>query len=700
MKIRRNRWMSATVVGALACVLAVVQAAPPERSWTVYGGNPEMTLYSPLKQINRSNVTKLKVAWTFDAEEGGGYPETQPLMVKGVLYGITPRHKIIALDAVTGKPIWKFDSGVEARGPNRGVTYWESGNERILFASVKSFVYALDPGTGKAIPAFGKNGRIDLREGLGREPEEQTMNLTSPGVIYKDLLIVGGQTPENLPAPPGDIRAFEVRTGKLRWTFHTIPHPGEFGYETWPKDAWKYSGAATAWTGMALDEKRGIVFAPTGNPASSMYGADRTGDNLFSCTLLALDANTGKRLWHFQTVKHDIWDRDLPAPPTLVTVTHQGKKIDAVALTSKLGYLYLFDRVTGKSLFPLEEKSYPPSDVPGEVASPTQVLPTKPAPYARTHLTEDMLSRRTPEVYQRALEQFRKFRSDGLFTPLSVDRQTIMMPMMDGGAEWGGSAFDPATSIIYFNSNDVAFAPNLVENTIARSVRQIYLNSCAGCHGDSRQGSQDFPALTRLQEEKVTQQAVIALVRKGSGRMPSFPNLTDQQVQALAQYVLSGENIELQTAASSAGTPKYRFGGGRPFVDSEGYPAIAPPWGTLNAINLNTGDYVWRIPFGEYPELAAKGMKNTGTTNYGGPLLTAGGILFIGATNFDNKFRAFDKRDGKLLWETTLPFGGNATPITYEIGGKQYVAIYAGGGGKFGRRDGKGGGVYVAFALP
>lgn len=696
----------AAVLLAVVCVFAVTRAAMPatpkgERDWPVYGGGSDLKLYSPLNQINRSNVAKLKVAWSYDAEDGPGYPETQPLMIRGVLYGLTPKHKAVALNAATGKLLWQFDSGVEARGPNRGVTYWESGEDRRILASAKSFIYALDAKTGKIIPTFGKDGRIDLREGLGRDPETQTMNLTTPGVIYKDLLIVGGQTPENLPAPPGDIRAFEVKTGKLRWTFHTIPHPGEFGYETWPKDAWTYSGASTAWTGMALDEKRGIVFAPTGNPASFAYGADRIGDNLFSCTLLALNAETGQRIWHFQAVKHDIWDRDLSSPPTLVTVTHKGKRIDAVALTSKQGFLYLFERATGKPLFPLEEKEYPPSDVPGEQTAATQVLPTKPAPFARTHLTEDMLSNRTPEIHQWALERFRTFRGGGPFVPFGLNKETIFMPGPDGGAEWGGSAFDPTTGLLYVNSNDVAFTPSIVENKAAASGRQIYLNNCASCHGASREGSpSQFPALTRLQEEKMTVQAVTAIIQKGSGRMPAFPNLNTADLQALARYVLSGENTELAGTTLAADAPKFRPGGFRKFVDPDGYPAVAPPWGTLNAINLNTGEYAWKIPFGEYPELAAKGMKNTGTENYGGPLVTAGGILFIGATNYDNKFHAYDKSTGKLLWETTLPFGGNATPITYQLGGKQYVMIFAGGGGKFGRRDGKGGGVYVAFALP
>ena len=353
--------------------------------WTSYGGNAAGTRYSPLRQIDRSNVAKLQVAWTFDAAEGRGDGQTQPIVVKGVLYGITPKHKIVALDGASGKTLWTFDSGVAGRGPNRGLTYWssgESGGDR-LFTAVQSFVYALNPATGKPVESFGAGGRIDLRKDLGRDPSKISIVLTTPGILYKDLLIVGGRTPEALPSPPGDIRAYDVRTGKLRWSFHTIPHPGEPGYETWPKDAWTHSGSANNWPGMAVDEKRGIVYAPTGSAASDFYGFDRIGDNLYSNTLLALDAATGKRLWHFQAVRHDIWDRDFPSPPTLVTVRRDGQQIEAVAQTTKQGSLYLFDRTDGRPLNPIEIRKFPASTVPGEIASATQPLPVKPAPFSR-----------------------------------------------------------------------------------------------------------------------------------------------------------------------------------------------------------------------------------------------------------------------------------------------------------------------------
>jgi quinoprotein glucose dehydrogenase len=672
------------------------------RDWPAYGGGPEGARYSPLKQFDRATVSRLRIAWTYDAAEGPGDPQTQPIVIGGVLFGVTPKHRVVALDAATGKLLWKFDSGLAGSGANRGLVYWSSGTDRRIFAAVRSFVYAIDAATGRAIPTFGQAGRIDLREGLGREPEKQSVILTTPGIIYKDLLIVGGRDPEALPAPPGDIRAFDAKTGQLRWTFHTIPRPGEFGYNTWPKEAWKTSGAANNWAGMALDARRGIVYVPTGSAATDFYGYDRVGDDLFANCLIALNAATGERLWHFQSVKHDIWDRDFPSPPTLTTVRRGGKTVDAVAQTTKSGVVYLFERVTGKPLFPIEERNYPPSNVPGEVASATQPLPTKPAPFARQVLTVDMLTNRTPAAHQWAVEKFLQFRSQGQFVPLSVGQETVIFPGFDGGAEWGGSAFDPQTGLLYVNANDVPWTSSLALNTAGNSGRKIYLTNCANCHGDAMAGAPpSIPALNELPGKRTPDQ-IGSIVRQGSGRMPAFPNLSAVEVSAVAHYILSGESKELQSGqtkdVANAAAPKYRFTGYHKFRDPEGYPAVVPPWGTLNAIDLNTGEYAWKIPLGEYPELAANGVPTTGTENYGGPIVTAGGLVFIAATNYDRKFRAFDKLTGKLLWETTLPFSGNATPVTYEVNGRQFIAIYA-TGGKSGHPESSGG-IYVAFALP
>jgi quinoprotein glucose dehydrogenase len=666
--------------------------------WSAYGGGSDQIRYSSLKQINRDNVNQLQVAWTYDTEDGPGASQTQPIVADGVMYGVTPKHKIIALDAATGKLRWRFDSGIVGRSPNRGVTYWAAGQDRRIFAGVQSFVYALDAVTGKPIPSFGQNGRIDLREGLGRDPQKVSIALTSPGIIYKDLLIVGGRMPESLPAAPGDIRAYDVRTGKLRWSFHTIPHPGEEGYDTWPKDAWKYSGSANNWAGMAVDERRGIVYAPTGSAADDFYGADRAGDNLYACSLLALNAATGKRIWHFQAIKHDIWDRDFPSPPSLVTVRHNGRLIDAVAQTSKQGWVYLFDRTNGRPLFPIEYRKYPASEVPGEIAAETQPLPTKPAPFSRQRLTEDMLTNRTPEAHQWALEKFRQLRGGTQFVPLGVGIETIIFPGFDGGAEWGGSAFDPETGLLYVNANDIVWTSSLAENQAANSGRQLYLQHCATCHSDDLKGSPpQMPSLVGIGEKR-SPESITTIIQQGAGRMPAFPNLRQSDIAAIVRYILSGENKELASKNSPDSLPRYRFTGYHKFFDPDGYPAVAPPWGTLNAINLNTGEYAWKIPLGEYPELTEKGMKDTGTENYGGPVVTAGGLVFIAATNFDRKFRAFDKLTGKLLWETTLPMAGNATPATYQINGRQFIIVHATGGK--GKRNDPSGGIYIAFALP
>jgi quinoprotein glucose dehydrogenase len=684
-------------------LIARASSAPQEtatslqQDWPAYGGSRENTHYSGLTQINRENVKRLTVAWSFDTEEEGGL-QSSPIIIGGELYGITPTQKIFALDAATGKLLWKFDSGIRGSQPDRGLAYWADGKDKRILVGVMNFVYALDAATGKPIPTFGNAGRIDLRENLGREPASaQSVDLTSPGIVYKDLVIFGGRNPETLPAPPGDIRAFDVRTGKLRWSFHTIPRPGEFGYDTWPKDAWKTSGAANNWAGMSLDPQRGILYAPTGSAAFDFYGADRLGDDLFANCLLALNAQTGERIWHFQGVHHDIWDRDFPSAPALLTVKRDGKEIAAVAQTTKQGFVYLFDRTNGQPLFPIESRKYPPSTVPGEVTSSEQPLPTRPAPFARQLLTEDLLTARTPEAHQWALEKFRTFRSEGQFIPFSVGKDTVIFPGFDGGAEWGGPAVDAETGIIYINANEMAWTGALTPNTGENSARAIYMSQCSVCHGEKMTGSP--PAMPSLIEvgSRLTPRQMAATIKSGKGRMPGFPNLSDDQLSALIEFLTSGENKELSSSAPPPAAMKFRFTGYHKFLDQDGYPAIAPPWGTLNAINLNTGEYVWKIPLGEYPELASKGLKNTGTENYGGPIVTAGGLLFIGATDFDKKFRAFDKSTGELLWETTLPFSGNATPATYEVNGRQFVVIAAGGG-----KDPKSssGGVYVGFALP
>lgn len=753
-------------------------------SWPAYGG-ADGDHYSRLSQINRANVHRLRQAWVFDTGEKGNI-ETNPIVIGHTLYATTPSQKVIALDAATGKLKWKFDSGVASNQPNRGVAYWTDGKDERILAGVMNYLYCLNAKTGKPIPSFGESGRIDLRKGLREPREQQSIALTTPGSIYKDLIIVGGRNPETHPAPPGDIRAFDVHTGALRWVFHTIPRPGEPGSETWPPDAWKTAGAANNWTGMTVDTKRGIVYAPTGSAVMDFYGGDRIGDDLYADTILALDAATGKLLWHFQGVHHDIWDRDFPAAPALYTVEKDGQSVPALAQITKQSYVYLFNRVTGEPLFPIEEHPFPASTVPGEKTSPTQPVPVIPAPFGRQQLTADMLTNRTSEAHAWAVNEFSKLRSNGQFYPFAIGQQTVIFPGFDGGGEWNGPALDPISGTLFVGSTEMAWLGGLEPVTSGGSPgEQIYRKQCAICHGANRAGSPPtFPSLVDV-EKRVGTEKVTDNIHNGTGRMPSFPNLDDAQIAALLDYLRApiaastteisappaarpeatddagaqvyavrcadchGDHLQgsrrhfpmligvaarlteaqvralihdgkgkmpamddipdadvasllrflgigAATSATSA-VPDYTFTGYRKFLDPDGYPAIAPPWGTLNAIDLKTGKYVWKIPLGEYPELAAKGMRNTGSEMYGGPIVTAGGVLFIGATVYDRKFRAFDTRNGNLLWETVLPFAGIATPSTYMVDGKQYVVIASSGG-----RDPKGpvGGQYVAFALP
>jgi quinoprotein glucose dehydrogenase len=629
---------------------------------------------------------------------GPGDPQTHPLAMDGVVYAYTPSLQVLALDGATGKEIWRFDSGIKGQGAQRGLTWWSDGRQTRLFASVMHMLYALDPATGKPIASFGDKGRLDLRDNLGREDKSLYVSLTTPGVIWRDLLITGFRTAENAPAAPGDIRAFDVRTGKLRWAFHTIPHPGEFGHDTWPKDAWKTAGGANNWAGMVVDARRGIVYAPTGSAASDFYGADRVGDNLFANTLLALDAKTGKRLWHFQGVRHDIQDRDFPSPPVLLTIRRDGKTIDAIAQPTKAGFLYVLDRVTGKPVYPITDVAVPQSDVPGEVSAKAQPSSAIPAPFARQSLTEDMLTNRTPEANRWAREQFKSFRNLGVYGPMALGQQTLAFPGFDGGAEWGGSAADPARGVLYLNSNDIAWTGGLIEAVSGGGPGAMaYQNNCAACHGANRAGSPPaFPSLVGI-TDRLTVDQITEVIHTGRGRMPAF-NIGGDALAALIRYLRDGTEAasDKVEAGNAAPTAKYRFTGYRKFLDPEGYPAVAPPWGTLNAIDLNTGAYLWTIPLGEYPELAAKGLV-TGSENYGGPILTRTGLLFIGATVYDKKIRAFDAATGALLWQAVLPYAGNATPITYMAGGKQYVLIQADN-----QRDRKSppGAAYVAYALP
>jgi len=696
----------AAILAGIVCLAAPAKAGSPD-DWPIVNGGADSIHYSALDQINRTNAKDLQIAWSYDSGDAfpGSELECNPIVVDGTLYAVSPKQTIFALDAANGKPRWSFDpnAGQKVLGKlrSRGVTYWTDGTHPRIFAAVRHYLYALDAITGQPIQEFGKSGRVDLREGLGRDIDQTSISEPSPGIVYRDLIIFGGTG-----RAPGDIRAYDTRSGKLRWSFHTIPHPGELGYDTWPKEAWRRVNGANAWAGMSLDERRGILFVPTASAFANtgnddFYGADRIGDNLFADCVIALDAATGKRIWHFEGVKHDIWDRDFPAPPSLVTIQRDGKAIDAVAQITKSGFVFLLDRATGKPLSPIVTSPAPPSDVPGEVAAKTQIHPARPAPFARQTLTADMLTQRTPEAHAAALDRFRQLRGGTPFVPPSL-QGTILFPGMDGGGEWGGSAFDPETGLLYVNANEMAWILRLQKRSpadAARSVASLYRRECASCHGEDRTGHPpEYPSLVKL-GDRYSDIEIVTLLFMGQGRMPGFARLGQTDLMALTEYLLRGTDAAItpgKAAATAPEGPEYVFGGYERFLDPDGFPAISPPWGTLSAINLKTGDYAWQIPFGEYPELAAKGLPHTGSENYGGAVVTAGGVLFIGATLYDRKFHAFDKTTGKLLWETTLPASGNATPAVYKAGGREFVVIAAGGG----KTREPSGSRYIAFALP
>jgi len=696
--------------------MTAVLPAREASNWPAYLGDKGNSHFSELKQINTRNVARLEVAWTYHAgggrSDGRSQIQCNPLIVDGVLYGTSPELVLFALDAATGREIWRFSplprgGDHQALGVNRGVVYWAEGKDQRILYTAGQFLHAINARDGKLIPSFGDAGRVDLKQGLGRELSQLFVQATTPGVIFRDLLIVGSRVSEGPgPSAPGYVRAFNVRTGRQEWIFHTIPQPDETGYETWPTEAWKYVGGANSWSGMALDEQRGIVFVPTGSAAFDFWGGNRIGQNLFANCLLALDAATGKRRWHFQFVHHDLWDRDLPAPPTLVRVKHDGKSVDAVAQVTKTGHVFVFNRETGAPLFPIEERAVPPSDLQGESAWPTQPLPVKPAPFARQLFTADEITDISPESHRAVMERFVKLRPHAPFMPPSREG-TIIFPGFDGGAEWGGAAVNPQSGVLFVNASEMPWVLTMAETKAKEDLplssgERIYGQICATCHGANRSGdpARAFPALEKI-GEKLKRPDVVQLINNGRGMMPSFAFLSPEQKEAVAGFLLGEETSKSATndvrVASDdvlGGSP-YSHTGYNRWMDTNGLPAVKPPWGTLNAIDLNTGEYVWRTPLGELPELTARGIPPTGTENYGGPVVTAGGLVFIAASK-DEMVRAFDQRTGKILWQAKLPAAGYATPATYSVNGRQFMVI-ACGGGKCGTKSGD---AYVAFALP
>lgn len=598
--------------------IVLILAAPIlwGQEWSYYGGDSGGMKYSPLKQIHTGNVTKLKVAWTFrtgDVSDGKTLPtrsafEGTPLVDEGVMYVTTPFNRLIALDPETGKQKWAFDPKLDQNRIynlfiSRGAAIWREGKKkRLFYGTLDARLFSIDPATGEPDPTFGVKGSINLREGVADQFPRAGYGMTSPPAIYKNLVICGSLAADGEPrGPSGDVRAFDARTGKLVWRFHVIPQPGEFGNDTWAADSWKDRGGANAWSILSVDQQRGIVYLPLTSPATDMYGGDRKGANLFGDSLVALDANTGKRLWHFQTIHHDIWDYDLPAQPNLITVVREGRKVPAVAQITKTGWVFVFDRVTGKPLFPIEERKVPASEIPGEEAWATQPFPLKPPPFTRQSFHPDELTNVTPESRAYCAKLIDGAVFGNLYTPIGL-KPTVLFPSTNGGANWGGASFDPETMTLYVNSMDIGFVTRMVKRP-------------------------------------------------------------------------DGSVIPYRTAG--LGSPNSRF------WDQKLHPCQRPPWGHLTAIDMNTGEFRWRTVLGVVDELLEKGIAPTGTSNIGGSLVTAGGLVFIGATN-DSRFRAFDKNTGKELWTVKLPASAHANPMTFRgRNGKQYVVVAAGGGNKY-----------------
>ena len=690
-------------------------------TWQQYKGSPENIHYSSLTQIDTSNVMQLQVAWEYHTGDADTINHSQiqcnAIIVDNVLYGTSPKMKLFAIDAATGKEKWQFnpfDSLVGNKraffsmNNSRGAAYWSDGaSDKRLFYTAGSYLYCVNAVTGKSVNEFGDKGKLDLHDGLDRDVKDLFITSTSPGIIYKDLIIMGSRVDEGAAAAPGHIRAFDVRSGKRQWIFHTIPHPGEAGYETWDDStAYQFIGGANAWSGFSLDKERGILFACTGSASYDFYGGRRLGNSLYANCVIAIDANTGKHIWHFQSVHHDVWDRDLSSPPALVTINKDGKKIDAVAVTTKSAFVFVFERVTGKPVYDIVEKPVPTqSDLVGEKLSPTQPYPVRPAPFARQLFTEKDINPLLPDSsYQEVKKRWASYKNDHMFNPPSL-QGTIFFPGLDGGGEWGGPSFDPETGLLYVNANEMAWVIQSVEiknkmssnENYGQAGQRLYQSNCMTCHGPERKGSGNFPSIVNA-KTKYSAAAFDTLVQSGRRMMPAFRQLDATDRKAIASFVLDmgKEQKNVFTDSSKKSDPfklPYSITGYNKFLTKEGYPALGPPWGTLNAIDLNTGNYAWKKPLGTDPAFP-NAKEPTGVENYGASVVTAGGLLFIAAAK-DGKLRAFNKRNGDLLWEVVLPAPGYATPSLYESNGKQYIVI-ACGGGKMGTKSGDS---YIAFAL-
>ncbi|HUB32327.1 MAG TPA: PQQ-binding-like beta-propeller repeat protein [Bryobacteraceae bacterium] len=726
---------------AVAAVLAGTAAAQPAHTtWSDYLGAADSSHYSALSQINRSNVDKLQVAWSYKTGDNSTYVFS-PLVVGKTMYVLAKSGALVALNAADGTEVWthKFADFPNpyssrpgtARLGNRGMNYWESkdGSDRRLLIAVNNYLEAIDARTGAAIESFGDHGRVDLKIGLGRDPKTiRRIQSNTPGRVFENLLILGSSTGEEYLSPPGDLRAYDVRTGKMAWIFHTVPHPGEFGYDTWPKDAWKYIGGTNTWGEITVDEARGIAYFPLGSPTYDFYGADRKGANLFSDCLLALDARTGKYLWHYQLIHHDLWDYDATTAPQLVTIQHDGRKVDAIAEASKQGFLYVFDRVTGKPLWPIVEKPVPQSRVPGEASWPTQPFPTAPAPFARQKFTPDDLDSffLTPEERAQWKDRLLSARNDGLFTPPDLEQETVYMPGHNGGANFFGSAADPTIGAVYVVAKNVPVLmklsakaggggnPSAAAATPAQFGRAVYQRNCQTCHGENLEGGMG-PSLQSVVKQRGARET-LAFINAGEGEMPGFSSLPDNALEAVVTFLgdpaaapaATQPNIQAPTAElpypKGADAPKVRYyghGGLAPTV-------ISPPWSTLTAYDLNTGAIRWQVPYGDAPQAGPSEMERGSLFQRSGIAVTAGGLIFFSGN--EGKLRILDKEAGKELRVMDLPRGSQGVPAVYEVNGREFVAFNATGSfAGFGSDgppannaagEGKAPGAYVAFALP
>lgn len=712
--------------GLCSLVIAFAADDGSHTTWSDYLGGPDSAQYSALKQINKSNVSQLQVAWTYPTDDRNNY-SFNPVIVDGVMYVLAKSNSLVALDAATGREIWVHPNNSRAVTA-RGINYWESKDrsDRRIFYCVSNYLVAIDARTGQLIPSFGDNGRTDIRVGFdGRDPKTVVrVQNNTPGRIFENVLILGSAGGADYDSNPGAIRAFDVRTGKLVWVFHTIPHPGEYGYDTWPPDAWKTVGGVQNWSEMTLDEKRGIVYIPLASPSYDFYGGNRPGKNLFGNSLVALDARTGKRLWHFQFVHHDLWDYDLPAAPKLLTVEHNGKKVDAVAQPTKMGFLFVFNRVTGEPLWPIVERPVPKSDVPGEHAWPTQPFPTLPPPFARQKFTADDINPFIPQEERAELrDKILSSRNEGVYTPPTL-RGSIEMPGHNGGANWGGAAVDPEAGLLYVQSKELPtylkLDPHMPRGgamaVVGRETPEqqgaaIYSQNCAGCHGADRTGQAGaFPSLVDI-TKRLTADQIKTTVSGGQGRMPAFSQLTPRNLNALMAYLANPSAAgttpvappeQQPTAANTPANGPQRYWAPVDFMfTSNRLSAIGPPWSQLTAYDLNTGKIKWQVPLGEVSWLAAEGHTDTGSHfPRGGVVATAGGLLFSGTAS-DRKFRAYDRDTGKVLWEASVPEAAEGVPAVYEVNGREYVVMCAAAGnGMMNGPAAQRAGAYVVFALP